>query len=188
QEGEFDQASMLINMLGNDAQFPERLNGRLALENAFLLLQSGRGGAAVPYLDTALEDSEIPDWLRQRSGYLAAQLLQEENRYEEANQFYSKTLDLHPELDMEFYARKNMAFTNMKTSTHFEETRQMLVKMAAESKYRPFYDQIYFTLAQADFTEDKTETGTENLRKSISFSQNNPTQKGYSYAALGDQF
>src|SRR5690606_35086344 len=74
QEGEFDQASMLINMLGNDAQFPERLNGRLALENAFLLLQSGRGGAAVPYLDTALEDNEIPDWLRQRSGYLAAQL------------------------------------------------------------------------------------------------------------------
>src|SRR5690606_5548321 len=92
QEGEFDQASMLINMLGNDAQFPERLSGRLALENAFLLLESGRELAAVPYLDTVLGDKGIPDWLRRRSGYLAAQLLQEENRYADANDFYERTL------------------------------------------------------------------------------------------------
>lgn len=188
QEGEYDQASMLINMLGNDAQFPERLGGRLALEQAFLLLQSGRSAAAIPYLDTVLEDKEIPEWLRQRSGYLAAQLLQEEHKFEAANALYRRTLNLHPELEMEFYARKNIAFNNLKTSTNGEETRQMLEKMAAEAKYRSFYDQIHFALAQADFSENQPEAGIENLRKSIAFSQNNTRQKGYSYAALGDEF
>lgn len=182
------QAQTLLDMLNNDVHFPEHLKGRLALEQAFVDLMREDHTGAIAALITVSKDKELPDWLRLRASFLSGQLLQVQGDYANANKSFEQNIDLHPELDMEFYARKNIAFNNLKGSGNTAETKAFLAEMAGEGKFRPFYDQIYFTLAQAELKEGHPDAAMENFKKSLQFNQNNKKQKGYTFAAIGDEY
>ncbi len=142
------QAQTLLDMLRNDASFPERLKGRLALEQAFIDLKRGDDVRATQALALVSADKEMPDWVRQRSGYLNGQLLQQQLNYSESNKFFNAVIDLNPNLEMDFYARKNIAVNSLYNGNNSADATDMLAKMATDGKYRPYYDQIYYAMGR----------------------------------------
>lgn len=182
------QAQTLLDMMRNDAQFPERLNGKLALEQAFIDLQREDYNKAATSLTVVSADKEIPKWLRLRSSYLNAQLLQQQRHYAESDQYFNQVLNLNPNLEMEFYARKNIAANSINYGSNTMNASQMLDKMAGDDKFRPYYDQIYFAMGKAAQKNKQNDKALESFKKSVALSQNNRKQKGFSFAALGDEY
>jgi tetratricopeptide (TPR) repeat protein len=182
------QAQTLLDMLRNDANFPDRLKGRLALEQAFIEVKRENYKAAVAPLSAVSADKDLPQWLRLRSAFLTGQILQGNKEYDRSNEFFKTTISLHPKIEMDFYARKNIAFNDLKANNDPGKARELLQNMIDDGKYRPYLDQIYFALAKANLNSQDIPKAIENLKKSIQYSQNNKKQKGYSFAALGDQY
>ena len=182
------QAQTILDLLKNDPNFPKSLAGGLALEEANMDLNRLNYKNAIPALSIVSKDKNSPKWLRLRSSFLTAQLLQNQGDLEQSNVYFKEALALHPNLEMNFYARKSLIFNNLELSNNPSSSKDVLKKMLAESKYTPYYDQLYFALAKANSLENKEEAAIENLKLSIVHSKNNKKQKGYSYAALGDAY
>jgi hypothetical protein len=182
------QAQTLLDMLRNDALFPERLKGRLALEQAFVDLGRSDYIRATQALALVSADKDMPDWMRQRSGYLNGQLLQQQLNYNESSKYFKEVIALNPNLEMDFYARKNIATNSLYNGNNNADATDMLAKMATDGKYRPYYDQIYYAMGKAALKNKQTDKALENFKKSVSLSQSNKKQKGLSFAALGDEY
>lgn len=182
------QAQTILDLLKNDPNFPKSLEGRLALEQANMDLSREDFKNEIIHLSIVSQDKNSPKWLRLRSSFLTAQLLQNTGDLEKSNQFFNQAVALHPNLEMNFYAKKNVVFNNLKMNANPSESKDIIKNMIAESKYTPYYDQLYFALAKANTLENNHEEAIENLKLSISHAQNNKKQKGYSFATLGDEY
>ncbi len=182
------QAQTLLDMLRNDALFPARLKGRLALEQAFIDLRRGDAVHAVQALAVVSTDKEMPHWIRMRSGYLNGQLQQQLMNYNESSKSFKDVIALNPNLEMDFYARKNIAVNSLYNGNNSVDASDMLVKMAADGKYRPYYDQIYFALGKAALKNKQSDKALDYFKQSVAQSQSNKKQKGLSFAALGDEY
>lgn len=182
------QAQTLLDMLRNDALFPERLKGRLALEQAFADLSRNDNVKAAQSLSTVADDKELPDWLRRRASYLNGQILQQELHYVESDKYFGQVLKLNPDIEMDFYARKNIVTNSINNGTNNMTAAQMLDKMAGDGKYRPYYDQIYFAMGKTALKNKQNDKAIESFKKSVALSQSNKKQKGLSFAALGDEY
>ncbi len=182
------QAQTLLDMLRNDALFPERLNGRLALEQAFIELSRRDDNKAVQSLGIVSNDKQLPKWLRLRANYLNGQLMQQQLHYIESDQYFREVLSLNPNLEMEFYARKNIVSNSINYGSNTMNAADMLDKMAADGKFRPYYDQIYFAMGKAALKNRQGDKALESFKKSVSLSQSNRKQKGLSFAAMGDEY
>ena len=182
------QAQTLLDMLRNDAQFPERLNGRLALEQAFIELSRQDDVKAAQSLSIVSADKELPKWVRQRANFLNGQLMQQQLHYIESDQYFKEVLNLNPNLEMEFYARKNIASNSINYGSNTMNAADMLNKMAADGKFRPYYDQIYYAMGKAALKNKQGDKALENFKTSVSYSQSNKKQKGLSFAAMGDEY
>lgn len=182
------QAQTLLDMLRNDAQFPERLKGRLALEQAFVELRRRDDVKAAQSLSIASADKELPKWLRLRANYLNGQLMQQQLHYIESDQYFKEVLNLNPGLEMEFYARKNIVANSINYGSNTMNATEMLEKMASDGKFRPYYDQIYYAMGKTALKNRKSDKALEYFRKSADLSQSNKKQKGLSFAAMGDEY
>ncbi len=182
------QAQTLLDMLRNDANFPDRLKGRLALEQAFVDLNRQDDAKAIQSLAIASTDKELPKWLRLRSSYLSGQLAQKQLHYAESDKYFEEVLKLNPSLEMEFYARKNIAANSINSGGNTMTAFEMLDKMAVDGKYRAYYDQIYYALGKAALKSKQGDKAIESFKKSIALSQSNKKQKGLSFASLGDEY
>jgi hypothetical protein len=182
------QAQTLIDMLRNDALFPERLKGRLALEQAFVDLGRGDDTRATQSLAVVSADKQMPKWLRLRASYLTGQLLQQQLHYVESDKYFKEVIALNPDLEMDFYARKNIATNSINYGSGTVNATEMLDKMAADGKYRPYYDQVYYAMGKAALKNKQADKALESFKKSISYSQSNKKQKGLSFAAMGDEY
>lgn len=186
QDQNYGQAQSLLDMLRNDAKFPESLQGGLAMQQAFIDLQNKDYGNALKSLMVVADDPATEKTLRQRSAYLSGQLLQAEKRYAESDAYFRKAIDMNPPFDMDFYARIHIVQNNLKENNASEDAGAMLNRMASDAKYRNYFDQIYYNLGIISLRSGATEDAQEQLRKSINYSQNNRHQKGISYMTLGE--
>ncbi len=188
QSGKEGHAQTLLDMLRNDALFPERLKGKLALEQAFIDLNRNDESKAAQSLTVVSADKELPKWLRLRANYLNGQIMQQQLHYIESDQYFKEVLRLNPDLEMEFYARKNIVSNSINYGSNTLNASDMLDKMATDGKFRPYYDQIYYAMGKTALKNKQNDKALEHFRKSVSVSQSNKKQKGLSFAALGDEY
>lgn len=182
------QAQTILDLLKNDPNFPKSLEGKLALEQANMNLTRLNFKNALPELAVVAKDKTAPKWLRLRSSFLAAQIAKNNNDLEESNKYFNQALALHPNLEMNFYAHKNIIFNNLALSKNPSSTKDILKDMLNQGKYAPYYDQLYFALAKANLLENDKEEAIKNLKQSVIQSKDNKKQKGFSFAALGDVY
>lgn len=188
QSGEEGQAQTLLDMLRNDANFPSSMQGRLALEQAFIELNNHNDKNSLRSLALVVADENIPKWQRQRAGFIAGQLFEKTGKLDSANHYFKEVVTLHPPIQMDFYARKNIAFNEMKGDGNSGQSVALLENLAKDGKYQPFYDQIYYGIALAEMQSGDDIKAKQSLRKSIEFGENNPKQMGLSYTELGDLY
>lgn len=188
QDQQLDMAQTLLDMLRNDAGIPLSLAGRVALEQAFIDLKREDFNNAAEALEIVAQDKKQPKWTRQRAGYLAGQLFQKNKNYTKSNEMFEYAVRLYPPLEMDFNARKNIAFNSLDQSEVHPELIAMLEKMATDYKYKEYADQIYFILGNAFIKAENPQKALEHFKESVQISNNNPIQKGLSYKQLGDLY
>lgn len=185
QEG---NAESVIDILQNDPNFPKSLQGRLAVEKAYLNISQNNRTAAMENLAIVADDKQLPDWLRMRAAYINAQLHEERGEYTAAAQSYKNVIDLHPPIEMDFYARKNLAYNQMYAGVEQEEALAALRRVLKDGKYSNYYEQVYFVMGKLSAANSKNDEAIEYLKKGLTSSRSTKKQKAMSFAALGDVY
>lgn len=183
QEG---NAESVIDLLETDPNFPKDLQGRLALEKSFIYLNQKDYKAAAIQLNIVADDNNMPNWMRMRAAFIAGQISQNRGEYIASAASFKKVIGLNPKVDMDFYARKNLAYSMMYAGGAQEESIAALKKVLNDGKYQSYYEQVYFVLGRLSANSGKYEEAIDYLNQGIQSSKATPKQKGLSFATLGD--
>lgn len=185
QEG---NAESVLDLLETDPNFPKDLQGRLALEKAFIYLNQKDYHAASGQLNIVADDKNLPDWIRIRSAYIAGQIQQNRAEYTASAASFKKVIDLNPKIEMDFYARKNLAYSLMSAGGSQEESVASLKKVLRDGKYQPYYEQVYYILGRLSANTGNNDEAVYYLKEGIRSSKSTPKQKALSFATLGNVY
>ena len=183
-----ENAEAILSMLESDAKLPENLKGRLAIEKAFIYLSERNDQKAVDQLSIAVEDNNLPNWLRLRAAFINGQLLQNMNDYNGAAKSFEKVLTYYPKLEMDFYSRKYIAYNRLLAGEDMASAITPLKRIINDGKYVNYYDQVYFVLGQLAAKAKENDDAIRYLNKSINTPKATKKQKALSFASLGDVY
>lgn len=181
-----EDAETILDLVEADPNFQGSLQGRLALEKAYIRLTRKDYRGATEYLGVVAKDKDLPDWIRRRSAFINGQLNQRFERYDSAVVDYKEVLALNPKLDMGFYAKKNLATSLMMTGKNQDEAIDILEKVLKEGKYVKYYEQVYYVLGQLSLSNGDETKAVAYLKEGISSPKTSNEQKALSYATLGN--
>lgn len=183
--GMFTDAQMAIDRVVNETNVPKKARADFLIAYTDFFLKQNNferaqkmAAESVPYISNRKK--------RARMMYINAQLLQKAEKYKEASDVYKALLKLNPPFDMVFNAKINIARCFDVNSGDSKQVRITLQKMLKEDKHLDYLDQIYFTLGELDFKEDKVPEAIINYNKSIRTSTVNTNQKGLSHLAIAE--
>lgn len=185
QEG---NAESVIDILETDPNFPEHLKGRLALEKAYIYLSQKDDLAAIQQLTIVAGDNNLPDWVRMRAAYINGQLLEQRAKYADAAKNFQQVVDMSPKIDMDFYARKNLAYNMMLSGSNQDDAVSSLRKILGDGKYAPYYEQVYYVMGRLAANTGKYDDAVNYYKKGIGSAKSTKKQKALSYASLGDVY
>lgn len=188
ESGRTGEAESVLDLLISDPKFPESLKGRYALEKAYLTLAGRTPRSAGRDLVTVAEDGTMPAWLRLRSAYLAGQLAYQSGSYQQAADRFRAVLGLNPGVEMDFYARKYLAYSMMESGGDGREAIASLRGILKDGKYAPYHEQVYFVLGRLSANSGQNEEAIGYLQKSIAAPRATRRVKAQSFAALGDAY
>lgn len=188
QSGQPEKSESVLALLDVDSLLPKSIIGRVALERAFLALSENNFKEASKQLGIAVNDKTLPTWLRQRASFMNGQLLQYRGEYTASAEAFDKVLDLNPNIDMNFYARKYMAFNIMYAGRDIAEAQSALKDVLGDNKYAAYYEQVYFALGILSTQTHDYNDAISNLQKSLSTIKSTKKQKAISFAALGNVY
>ena len=183
-----ENAESIMSLLESDAKLPEDLKGRLAIERAFAFLTEKNDLEAANQLAIAVEDNNLPNWLRMRAAFINGQLQQQMGNNLAAAASFERALDFFPKLEMDFYTRKYIAFNRLQAGDDAAEAMKPLKKVLNDAKYVTYYDQVYFVLGQLAVKANKNDEAITYFKKSTTVGKASKKQKGTSFAALGDVY
>ncbi len=186
QSGYVENGEAVLSLLLSDPKLPEDLKGRIAVERAFAYLKGGNEELASEQLNIVIEDDELPSWLRMRAAYLNGQLLNRANKYKNAVANYERCLDFFPKLEMDFFARKNIAYNTLLAGGDVSTGIQPLKNVLNDGKYTSYYDQIYYVLGMLSAKVNKQNDAIKYLDLSCRTPKATKKQKTLSFIALGD--
>lgn len=188
ESGRTGEAESVLDLLISDANFPESLKGRYALEKAYLTLAGRTPRSAGRDLATVADDGTMPNWLRLRSAYLAGQLAYQSGSYQQAADHFRAVLDLNPSIEMDFYARKYLAYSMMEAGGDGQEAIAALRSILKDGKYAQYHEQVYFVLGRLSANSGQNAEAIGYLQKSIAAPRATRRIKAQSFAALGDSY
>src|SRR5690606_36654925 len=129
---------------------------------------------------TVADDRHTGKWLRMRAAYINGQLQQQAGKYNEAAGHFRDVIALHPDVEMDFYSRKHLAYSLMYAGGDQEEAVASLKAMLKDGKYLPYYEQIYFVLGRLAANSNNTKDAITYLQKSIDAPKSTNKQKAVS--------
>lgn len=185
KEGE---AESILDLLESDGNMAKDNNGRFALEKAYLNLGRGNYREASSQLQIVSADEGMPRWLRMRASYLNGQLMNQQGNYAGASQQFQQTIDLKPEIEMDFYARKHLAYNKMQEGGDQEQAIAGLKKMLSDGKYATYHEQVYYILGRLAANGNKFDDAITYLQKSIASTKSTKKQKALSFSSLGNVY
>ncbi len=183
-----ENAESILSLLDSDPKLPPNLKGRIAMEKAFVALNDNSYKEAADQLAIAAKDNYLTNNERQRAAFLNGQLLQRDGKYADAVVSFKQVVELHPKIEMDFYARKYMAYNTMYAGGDVAGMISSLKKVLNDGKYLPYYDQVYYVLGQLAASGHNTTDAIAYLKKSISTPKSTKKQKAISFATLGNVY
>lgn len=183
EQGWFYEAEDMLNRL-SEKSFSPKTSKLYVLVKADLLIRQGMLEEALPFLDTAIDDSKGQE--KSRYMFIKAQILERKERYKEAFGLYEEVADRRTEYIMEFNSVLGMArcYQGKSMEPILKETDR-LIKRASNADY---LDQIYYTLGMLYLHNGMHDTGVEYLKKAIESSTRNGIDKAYALLALGQMY
>ncbi len=188
QAKQVENGQAVLSLLSSDPNLPDDLEGKVAAGKAFAYYNDNNYSATSEQLEIVMEDENLPDWLRMRAAFLNGQLLQNDGKYKAAVASFERALDFFPKIEMDFYARKNIAYNTLMAGGDVNDGIKPLKKVLNDTKYVTYYDQVYFVMGKMAAKANKTDDAIEYLTLSATTPKATKKQKALSYVALGDVF
>ncbi|MBN9485169.1 MAG: hypothetical protein BGO70_10710 [Bacteroidetes bacterium 43-93] len=185
QMKEEGNAESVLDLLDTDPNFPKSMQGRLSLEKANIALRQNDYKAAEQHLAVVANDDNIPNTTRMRAAFIGGQLQMRRSEYPAAIASFNKVIDLYPKIDMDFYARKNLAYSTMLAGGDQSTAIASLKKVLNDGKYIAYYEQVYFVLGNLAASNGDYPGSINYLNKGISSPKATRKQKAISFATLG---
>ena len=186
EQGRYNEATELIQLLQSDKLFPRKLEKELARTSADMYMKQKDYREAIKFLDIAMKKG-FSRKEKARMQYVLAQLYHETGDEDKATEAFRKVRKYNPPFKMDFNARINAAgmFSGKGDPV---KLKKELRKMLRDEKNIEFRDQIYFALANLYFREGDRQQAIENYRKSVSSSVDNSFQLAHSSITLADLY
>lgn len=183
-----ENAESILSLLESDPNLPDELRGRLAIEKAFAYLTENNLPEASKQLTIAVDDENLPNWLRLRVAFLNGQIMQNNGEYKDAAHSFEKVISYYPKIEMDFYSRKYIAFNRLMAGEEADDAMRPLKNILHDGKYINYYDQVYFVLGQLAVKANKTDEAITYFTKSTTTPKATKKQKALSYTALGNVY
>lgn len=183
-----DEAESILDLLQSDSKFPEDLKGRLALEKAYLNIKRDNYKEVAKLLPTVINDDNLPQWQRLRAAYLNGQISYDQGNYKEAAKNFDQVIDMHPKIEMDFYARKNLAYSLIAEGGSQESATVSLKKLLNDGKYSSYEEQIYYVLGRLSMNNNNPNDAIKYFKKGAASIKSTRKQKAFTFASLGDVY
>ncbi|MGN6568331.1 MAG: hypothetical protein ACTHJ0_10285 [Flavipsychrobacter sp.] len=183
-----EKAESVMALMESDSTSVKNLKGRIALANAFLALNNNDYKDASSQLMIAANDNNISDYMRMRAAFLSGQLLQRQGAYAASADNFKKVISLNPKIEMDFYARKYLAYSSMYGGGNEKEAVAALQKVLNDGKYSNYYEQVYYMLGRLAQNSNNPTDAVSYLEKGIHAGRTTKKQKAISFATLGNVY
>lgn len=183
-----EKAESVMALMESDSTSIKNLKGRIALANAFLALNNNNYKDATTELMKAANDDNISDYMRMRAAFLSGQLLQRQGAYAASADNFKKVISLNPKIEMDFYARKYLAYSSMYGGGNEKEAVAALQKVLNDGKYSNYYEQVYYMLGRLAQNSNNSADAISYLEKGIHAGRTTKKQKAISFATLGNVY
>lgn len=187
ESDQMGKADRLLTSLSKDADMPSEYRGRYHIAHAHYFLVQKNYNLAIAELKEAADRTKKKK-LRARYLFILAQLYQETENDAQAMEVYQQVVKLNPSYEMTFYAKISQALAFDVGSGNFQETKELLEKLAADEKNEDYLDQIYYALGEMELREGRVDDGIEHLQASLLNNSRNDKLKVKTYLRLGEYF
>jgi len=187
EQGEFSDASGLIEILRADPKFPKRLQTELYEVLSYWFYSQKVYDSAAFYLSNALNEADDRQD-KARWEYLIGQMYALSGKNDLAVKYFERSINHTVDPVMEVYARLNALRLNNsgKKDSFIQDNLNDLLKMARKDKYINYRDIIYYTAAKVELERNNIPGAIKWLKKSVETSESNPGQKAAANLLLAD--
>jgi len=180
-------SQMILEKLSNSA-VNDDVRSELPATFASLYIKQKRYSEAIPKLQDAIEEADTRQ-LRARYSFIAGQLAQIEGTNSEALRYFSNARKYATDPTMEFMSEMAVAKNGlMSGSKSKKEILADLERMLKEDKYKQLNDQIYFTLGDIEYAENKYITAVDYYKKSVKANSGDQKLKAEAYYKIAEVF
>ena len=187
EKGDFTSAESELKTLFKEKKLPTRLDKELAVVAADFYVQKKD---LINAEDKLLIATKLIKRKRKkvRLNYILAQIYQYSNKHSLAQKHYELVLKSSPEYEMAFNAKMNLARSLEAGNPDTKKMKETFLKMAKDDKNKEYLDQIYYTIAEMEISNNDTASAIQNYTLSTINSFENNSQKALSFLALGKLF
>ena len=166
----------------DEKTFTHHTNEILDLVKSDLLLKQGYYEEAIPFLLTAVDQSDRKD--KARMSYILAQVYEKLGNYPEAYKWYEECLDNNPLHELEFNAMLSQA--RCYQGKDIESLKAKLEKLIKKQSNSEYLDQIYFTIGELYQRNGNEQLAIKFYDKAINESIRGGIDKAKAQVALGE--
>ncbi len=169
QENKLDRGAVLIEILKQDPNFPERLKPSLHEMQALWFYRIKQWDSAAYHLSLALDNTtnqgEIARW-----EYLIAQMDERSGNPAAAKSWYEKAASHTLDPGLEVFALLNASRQNTGNetrATYIQKNLDALRRMARKEIYEPYLDVIYYVAAELELERNNKQAARVFFKKCI---------------------
>ena len=188
QQKKYEKAESMLTLAENKMnkekkQVPKLAKKEFPMVYADFYIKQRKYEQAVEPLLAAI-DLNKKKAIKTRLSFILAQVYQELGNIKAASNLYDKVIRMNPPYEMEFNAKINKAICFDRKQHDSKEIKNVLAKMAKDTKNKEYLDQIYYALAEVCMKEEDTLCALENYGLSALKSVSNNNQKAISYLKM----
>ena len=184
----YKEAEAVLTIIDADEDFPAWMKLDVEVARANLFVKKGDYARAIPPL-TLLTQKIKKKRKKVRYEYILAQIYERQKKSTEAAGHYQEVLDGKPLYQMSFNAKMSLArIATNDNAMPTGEVVKLLKKLLKDAKYKEFYDQVYFALAELTLKDGDRAQAIVYYKKCIESSTSNSVQKSKAYLRLGELY
>ena len=185
QRDQIGKAKVAIQKAESIKELDDDVRAEVHLVYADLLIREANWKDATTQIEYALRYIKRKRD-KARPTFVLAQLLQQQNKSQEAIAMYNAVLKLKPEYEMEFYSKIMQAMAFDRRGGNSERIKEILFKLLKDEKNLEYNDVIFYALAEIALEEQQRDLTYDYLEQSVSSSVSNEKQKMKSFLRLAD--
>ena len=180
-------AQILLEKLDKGFKSDE-LKAELPATFANLYLKQERYDEALPYLDEAIEASDVKS-LKARYAFIAGQISQKNKNVEAALNYFDISKKYASDPKMEFMSELAVAKNGIASGKRSKESViEDFKKLLNEDKYVQVKDQIYFTLAEIELSQNNEEAAIGYYKNSLAANVGDQKLKSEAYYRVANLY